>query len=125
MDGNGGDHVDDLFEALSDVHRRKLLVDLLEHNPQSVETISEASREVGGMSEGLKEEYLAGDAEIGGADKSHVRLHHVHLPMLVEYGFVEWNRESNAVVKGARFGAIRPVLELLEENHEALPAGWL
>ncbi|QLD88598.1 hypothetical protein HWV07_05950 [Natronomonas salina] len=125
MNGNGGDHADDVFEALSDVQRRKLLVDLLEHNPQTVETISEASREVGGMSEGLKEEYLASDAEISGADKSHVRLYHVHLPMLVEYGFVEWDRESNTVVKGARFDAIRPVLELLEENHETLPAGWL
>lgn len=125
MKGDGKCHADDIFEALSDVHRRKLLVDLLEHNPQTVETISEASREVGGMSEGLKEEYLTSDAEISGADKSHVRLHHVHLPMLVEYGFVEWDREENAVVKGARFDAIRPVLELLEDNREALPAGWL
>lgn len=125
MDGNGECQVDDIFGALSDVHRRRLLVDLLEHNPQTVETMSAASREVSEMSEGLKREYLAGDDEISGADKSRVRLHHVHLPMLVENGFVEWDDEENTVVKGPRFETIRPVLELLEDNCEALPEGWV
>lgn len=125
MDGNGECQVDDIFDALSDIHRRKLLVDLLEHNPQTVETMSKASRDVSKMSEGFKQDYLASDDGIGAADKGHVRLHHVHLPMLAENGFVEWNREENTVVKGPEFEVIRPVLELLEDNCETLPEGWV
>ena len=29
------------------------------------------------------------------------------------------------MVKGPRFDAIRPLLELLEDNREALPEGWV
>ena len=116
---------DDMFDALANVQRRALLVDLLDHNPQAVTAMSEASREVTAMSPGLLQEYLTGDHEISGAEKDSVRLHSVHLPKLAEYEFIDWYRDEKQVVKGDQFDAIRPLLKLLEDNPEALPDDWL
>lgn len=115
---------DIMFDALANVQRRALLLDLLEHNPQAVAAMSEASREVTTMSHGLLQEYLTGDREISGADKDSVRLHSVHLPKLADYEFIDWNRDEKEVVKGDRFDEIRPLLKLLEDNQTVLPDDW-
>lgn len=116
---------DDMFDALASVQRRILLMDLLEHNPQAVAALSEASREVTAMSPGLLDEYLTGDHEISDAEKDSVRLHSVHLPKLAEYGFIDWHRAEKEVVKGDHFDEIRPLLKLLRDNPAALPDDWL
>lgn len=105
---------DDAFDALADQRRRQLLVDLLHHDPQPVPTLSDASRELLTANESLLGELLAGDCEIADADKSAVRLYHVHLPKLVEYDYVEWERDADVVSKGAEFDAIRHLLEVLD-----------
>lgn len=99
---------DDALDALAHVQRRKLLVSLLEHNPQD------------------------GDPVVVGASESEVdalesltAMNHVHLPKLVEYGFVEWDREHNEVSKGPEFVEIRPLLELLDDHADELPEEWL
>lgn len=124
---NGGEkcHSEDMFDALANAQRRHLLLDLLEHNPQEVAAMSEASREVTEMSSGLLEEYLTGDHDISDAEKDSVRLNSVHLPKLDEYGFIDWQRDEEQVVKGDRFDEIRPLLKLLQDNPEALPDDWL
>lgn len=114
-----------MFDALANIQRRVLLLDLLDHNPQAVAAMSEASREVTTMNPGLLREYLTGDHEISGAEKDSVRLHSVHLPKLAKYGFIDWHEEEKEVVKGDQFDEIRPLLELLGDNPEALPADWL
>lgn len=35
-----------------------------------------------------------------------IQLHHVHLPLLADYGLIEWNRDTGAVTRGENFGAI-------------------
>lgn len=125
MEGEVNYSTDDMFDALANVQRRLLLLDLLDHNPQAVAAMSEASREVTMMSPGLLEEYLTGDHEITGAEKDNVRLHSVHLPKLVKYGFIDWHRAEKEVVKGNQFEEIRPLLKLLEDHSETLPDDWL
>ena len=54
-----------------------------------------------------------------------IEMRHTHLPKLVEYGFVEWDRDTHEVVKGPEFDEIEPLLELLDEHDDELPEGWL
>lgn len=99
---------DDALDALSHVQRRKLLLSLLEHNPQDDSPV------------------VIGDSESEiEALESLTSMNHVHLPKLVEYGFIEWDRENNEVVKGPDFVEIRPLLELLDDHVDELPDGWL
>jgi len=99
---------DDMVSALADVQRRKLLVALLEHNPQDDTPVVVADSE--------------SDAD---AVERLVTMQHVHLPKLVDYGFIEWNEETHEVTKGPKFDEIRPLLELLDDHEDELPADWL
>jgi len=97
---------DEFLDAFSDVQRRKLLIALMDHNPQN--------------------DLPVVIAEDGVAEMSRlVEMRHVHLPKLVDYGFIEWDRDKNEVSKGPKFDEIQPLLELLENHDEELPPGWL
>ena len=99
---------DEMVDALADVQRRKLLVALLEHNPQDDAPV-----------------VIAGSEEEGEAVDRLVKMNHVHLPNLEELGFIEWDRDANEVSKGENFEEIRPLLELLVNHEDELPADWL
>jgi hypothetical protein len=83
---------DTTFDALANEDRRKLLVALLDENPQDAAVD-------------------ASEAVNTGALKPNHRLqtamYHSHLPKLVDYGFIEWNRDTQEIVKGPQFGAVR------------------
>jgi hypothetical protein len=100
--------LNEILDALSHIQRRTLLVALLEHNPQNDSPV------IIGDDEGEKE-----------AVNERIKLNHVHLPKLEEYGFIEWNQENNKVSKGLAFDEIRPLLELLDNHRGELPADWL
>lgn len=93
---------DEIFEALANRYRRRLLVELIDQNPMTASTRAERNRE-----------------RSPAADEP-IQKQHVHLPKLAEYGFIDWNREQDTVVKGPRFDEIEPVLELLVENRDVL-----
>lgn len=99
--------LDTMLDALGHVQRRKLLVALLEHNPQDDSPVVIADSD--------------GEST---AVKRLVEMEHMHLPKLEEYGFIEWNQDSHEVVKGENFDEIRPLLELLDDHQDELPAGW-
>jgi predicted transcriptional regulator len=99
---------DEMVDALADIQRRKLLVALLEHNPQDDAPVGIADSE----SESDAVERL-------------VAMQHVHLPKLADYGFIEWNEDTHEVMKGPKFDEIRPLLELLDDHDDELPADWL
>ena len=99
---------DSHLDALGHADRRRLLLALLD-----------ASTE-GGLP--VEIDHLASDAaEV----PLRVSMHHVHLPKLDDYGFVETNLDRYTVTTGPRFDEIRPLLELLDGNRERLPDGWL
>lgn len=99
---------DHMVDALADIQRRKLLVALLEHNPQDDTPV-----------------VIANSKSEADAVERLVTMQHVHLPKLVDYGVIEWNEETHEVTKGPKFDEIRPLLELLLNHEDELPAGWL
>ena len=101
--------MDEYFEVLSNLHRRRMLVALLDHNsqPDGV-AVPEAIHEGEKALEVLQTE-----------------LYHTHLPRLQEAGFIGWDRDSHKVVKGPKFDEIRPLLELLLAHADELPDDWV
>ena len=99
--------LDDLFESLSREQRRRLLLQLLEHNP-------------------LDESKIYRGDDTSDEDESkrfRVQMYHIHLPKLAAYGFIDWDRNEHVIRKGSNFEKIRPMLELLYERRDALPVG--
>lgn len=94
---------DQLFDALADVHRRRLLLALIDHNPQDVSALPGVP-------------WTVSESETVLTSKRHV-----HLPKLADYGLIEWDRDEQMVTKGPRFDEIEPILELLDDHHDDLP----
>ena len=99
---------DSHLDALGHIDRRRLLLALLHANaegalPVEVEQLEHATAE----------------------NSSQLSMHHVHLPKLDDYGFVDANLDHYSVTPGPRFEEIKPLLELLDANREQLPGAWL
>jgi hypothetical protein len=54
-----------------------------------------------------------------------VELFHKHLPKLEQLGYIEWNRETGEIAKGPDWDDVEPVLTLIADHRDELPAGWL
>lgn len=100
---------DDMMDALADVQRRKLLIALLEQKPQDSKPAVLAHSE--GESDAVKGLVVS--------------MQHNHLPKLADYGFIEWNKHQQEVLKGPEFDEIRPLLKLLDNHTNELPADWV
>ncbi len=98
-----------LFDVLADRCRRRLLVALLDHNPQK--DGPQKPRNVAFDDEEL--------------EQLEVAMTHSHLPKLEEAGFIDWNQEAGLVRKGPRFGDVKPLLELISNHADELPDDWL
>lgn len=105
----GDDVFDEALDALGDVQCRRILFALLDHEQRSDGPIDPR------------------DVTVGNEDPERlaIRLHHVHLPKLEEYGYIDWDREANGVTEGPMFDEIRPFLRLLGDHPDELPDGWL
>ncbi len=101
--------MDGHFEALANIHRRRLLIALLDHNPQRDRVD------------------VPGDVHEGEAalEILQTEFYHVHLPKLENAGFIRWNQDTNEVMKGPRFDEIRPLLKLMRDHADELPDDWL
>ena len=99
---------DSTVGALSNVHRRRLLVELLDSNPRDdspvVAVVEKSERE---------------------AATHLISMRHAHLPKLVDEGLIQWDQANGDVVKGPTFDEIRPLLELLMEHEAELPPDFL
>ncbi|WP_394743175.1 DUF7344 domain-containing protein [Natronococcus roseus] len=102
--------MDNLLDVLANKYRRRVLVALLEHNPQNdhdpqiPDSVNHEAKDLESLM---------------------INMRHTHLPKLEEAGFIEWNRETNTVKKGPQFEEIRPLLELMENHADELPDDWL
>jgi hypothetical protein len=47
--------------------------------------------------------------------KVRARLHHIHLPKLVDAGLVDWDPRGDIVVRGPAFDEIVPLLEAIDD----------
>lgn len=95
------------LDALGHVDRRRLLLALLHANAGGDLPV-DVDRLANGTAEDLR-----------------VSMHHVHLPKLDDYGFVDADLDRYTVTTGPRFDEIRPLLELLDGNRDRLPDDWL
>ncbi|ADB60866.1 hypothetical protein Htur_1982 [Haloterrigena turkmenica DSM 5511] len=116
---------DRMFDALADGYRRELLVDLLDHAPRRVSQPAGTSWEITESNDGLLRRHLSSSRAIPDADEALLRAHHIHLPKLDDYGYVEWDRDEHRVTRGPRFDEIRPIVELLDGRRDELPAECL
>ena len=100
--------LDEIFDALSHPYRRRILTRLHDHNPRDESSFSTDS--------------VADDTD--DEDRLLLEIHHQHLPKLAEAGFVDWDREEKVVRRGPRIAEIAPLVELMVEHRDELPAGW-
>lgn len=101
---------DTVLHVLENQYRRRLLVALLEHNPQDADNPQ-----------------IASEIELAEEDLESLSIHmtHTHLPKLEESGFIEWDWDTNSVRKGPQFDEIQPLLEVLQNHASKLPDDWL
>jgi len=97
------------LDMLSDSYRRELLLALLEHNPQNDDDRDPLDI----IDPPLEPEVLE------------IELFHKHLPKLEDQGFIEWNRDTGKISKGPDWDDIEPLLRLIKDHREELPADWL
>lgn len=86
--------LEDALEALSNVHRRRLLLELRDDNPRGEVPLSSLETTHG--------ERLA------------IEMTHVHLPKLERSGYVEWDRETETVHRGPQFEELDLLLDAVE-----------
>lgn len=108
---------DEVFEALSEHHRRQLLVELL-FSPQRIPTPTGAGREMLEANEEFLHEHLTSAGTIRGIDEYAVSMHSIHLPKLAEDGLIAWYSDDDIVTQGPSFGRAKPFLELLAERQD-------
>ncbi|MFD1647637.1 DUF7344 domain-containing protein [Haloarchaeobius litoreus] len=102
--------MDSMLDALANRYRRRVLVALLDHNPQDDDD-PQVPDDVRLEDEGL--------------EQLMIQMRHVHLPKLAESGFIEWDQETNTIRMGPQFEEIRPLLELMANHVDELPDDWL
>lgn len=102
------DELGELLGILSNHHRRRIVTRLEEQNPRDMDEFD------------LEE--IAGGSELDGET---IDLIHNHLPRLDESGFIDWDRERQVVTRGPRFTEIEPLIELMIDHQDELPANWL
>lgn len=95
------------MDALARQTRRDILLALLHR-----ESVTQAS--IVAETAGLSDDPL--DVQVS--------LHHVHLPTLVDHGFVDWE-EDETISRGPTFEQIEHLLTLLDEHRDELPDEWL
>lgn len=102
--------LDEVMEILADVYRRRVLVEMLDHNPQNA-----------------NDAQLPADVIIADDDLAALRtqIRHVHLPKLEDAGLVKWDCEANVLRRGPRFEEIRPLLKLMHDHANDLPDDWI
>ncbi|WP_433634075.1 DUF7344 domain-containing protein [Halomicrococcus sp. NG-SE-24] len=98
--------MDTVLDVLANKYRRRVLVTLLEHNPQDDD-----------------DPKIPADIDLGDEELEALRTHmtHTHLPKLEDMGFIEWDRDVNTVRKGSQFDEVQPLLELIENHTDELP----
>lgn len=98
------------FRALASKQRRRLLLALLDESPQSDTDLR-----------------LPDDVQVdaGKRDVLELEYYHVHLPLLEQMGFIEWDQEDQRIERGPNYDEIAPLLELLVDHEDELPDEWL
>lgn len=97
---------DELFDALANEHRRRILFDLVDESRHGELPVAiDASQET------------SDDRAAAG-----IELSHVHLPKLDDYGLIDWSPGTDTVETGPHFSDVRPILEQLCDHQAVVTA---
>ena len=102
--------LDTMFEALSNEYRRHVLFAVSDHGP------GEAADEF------TLESFASRRYEGPEVATAETMLFHAHLPNLADKGYVEWEPERGTIRRGPNFDDIAPLLGILAEHEETMPA---
>lgn len=100
---NGAKTGERIFDALRNSERRRILIEL-------VRSIEEGEPDI---------QYAVPLAF--NDNPAWIRLVHVDLPKLEDYGFIDWDRDSQTIRPGENWEDIETVLKLLLDGRERLP----
>jgi DNA-binding transcriptional ArsR family regulator len=92
--------LDHAFKAMADPERRQLLVALSDHYPLSDQAFDYA-------------EYAHVDPASEAGKNTHLRMLHVHLPLLKAAEFIDWHKDAQEISKGPNFAVIRPLIQVI------------
>lgn len=97
---------DRVFEALSAEPRRQLIVTLLDAPPDQSVPLPESA-----INPNIP------------ADPENIRqeLHHQHLPMLADHGFIDWETDPLVASRGVKFDEVAVVFEALHATATDIP----
>lgn len=95
--------LDEALSNVSNIHRRRVLLALLDQNPRTVEGLSNLGDT---RTEDIEREDLQ------------IQMQHIHLPKLEDNGYIMWNKDNQQVVKGPQFEEIKPLLKCLADHAE-------
>jgi len=97
-----------VFDALSHPYRRRILLLISEHNPRDEDEFSVV-------------ELATEDDDL---ELLTTELYHAHLPKLSQSGYIEWDEDIHSIRRGPNFDEIAPLLRLIDDHQDELPAGW-
>lgn len=97
--------LDGHLEALGRLERRRLLLRLANATPHDESHIDFSDVEC-----------TAGELD------PLIAMRHLHLPVLEEYGFIQWDCKKLRVTKGPRFDELEPFLKLYQDLQRDLLA---
>ncbi|SFB84410.1 hypothetical protein SAMN05444422_102348 [Halobiforma haloterrestris] len=95
-----------VFEALAAEPRRQLVVSLLDASPDATVPLPESAVNPNAPTD---------------PDVLRRELHHQHLPILADGGFVEWDSEPLVASRGPNFDEIAAVIESLQSSATSVP----
>lgn len=98
---------DQLFEVLSAEPRRQLLIAMATAPDKGYQQLPDAA---------------ASRHQSKDADRLALELRHLHLPKLVEAGFVRWDEDRSRVRPGPRFQEVEYLLGKILDSVEEMPA---
>jgi len=101
------DRFDKLLGALADPYRRELLFALIEHNPQDDDDPDPLDI------------HAEGEDSLG-----KMNIFMGHLPQLEDLGIINWDHDKSHITKGPDWEEFEPLLNLIAENKDKLPAEW-
>jgi len=103
--------LDVMFDALRDPYRRRILLAISDHNPRDT-------------SEFTQDKFASVNVDETEPEQLELKLLHSHLPKLAEKGYIDWNPETQTIRRGPNFEDIAPLLKLMDDHADELPADW-
>ena len=103
--------LDRMFDALRNPARRRIILAISENNPRDI-------------TEFTQNKFAPINGDEADPEQLERRLHHSHLPNLAEKGYIDWNPEAQTIRRGSNFDDIAPLLKLMDDHADELPADW-